>query len=278
MSLIRDNRWLIARRLSQLGVLVIFLLGPWLGIWWVKGNLSSSMTLDVLPLTDPFVLTQTLLTGHLPETTAVLGALIVAAAYLLVGGRAFCAWVCPVNVVTDTAHWLREKLGLTGNLRLGARTRYWVLGMVMVVAFVTGSAAWELVNPVSLLHRGLIFGMGLGWFLIVGVFLFDLALQRRGWCGHVCPMGAFYSLLSLATPTRISTANRAACNDCMDCYRVCPEPHILKPALKEVAHPPLIAAIECTNCARCLDVCSEDVFRFANRYVGSTPLLKEAET
>jgi ferredoxin-type protein NapH len=278
MRLVRDNGWLIARRATQLTVLGVFLLGPWLGIWWVKGNLSSSMTLEMLPLTDPFVLTQTLVAGHTPETTAVTGALIGLLAYLLLGGRAFCAWVCPVNVVTDGAHWLRQKLGLTGNLALNRKTRYWLLGTIMAAALVTGVAAWELVNPVSTLHRGLIFGMGLGWFLIGGIFLFDLAVQRRGWCGHLCPMGAFYSLLGLVTPLRVGTVNRAACNDCMDCYRVCPEPHILKPALKDADHPPLVTAIECTNCARCLDVCNEDVFKFANRYWGVPPPIKEAES
>ncbi len=278
MSLVWNNRWLIARRATQCFVLGLFLLGPWFSVWWVKGNLSSSMTLEVLPLTDPFVFAQTLLAGHLPELTAVTGALIVIAFYLMVGGRAFCAWVCPMNVVTDVAYWLRTKFSLNGNLRIDRRTRYWLLGAIMVAASITGAAAWELVNPVSVLHRGLIFGMGVGWLLILGIFLFDLAVQRRGWCGHLCPMGAFYSLLSLATPIRVGTANRAACNDCMDCYRVCPEPQILKPALKESDKPPLIAAIECTNCARCLDVCSEDVFKFTNRYSGTTPQLKEAES
>jgi ferredoxin-type protein NapH len=33
-----------------------------------------------------------------------------------------------------------------------------------VLAAATGTIAWELVNPVSMLHRGLIFGIGApGW-------------------------------------------------------------------------------------------------------------------
>ena len=53
---------------------------------------------------------QTLATGHWPGLSAALGALIVAMFYALVGGRVFCSWVCPVNVVTDTASWLRRRL------------------------------------------------------------------------------------------------------------------------------------------------------------------------
>ncbi|HAY28250.1 MAG TPA: quinol dehydrogenase ferredoxin subunit NapH, partial [Candidatus Accumulibacter sp.] len=27
-------------------------------------------------------------------------------------------------------------------------------------------------------------------------------------------------------------SKRAACNDCMDCFEVCPEPQVIRPALK----------------------------------------------
>jgi ferredoxin-type protein NapH len=152
------NKWLLARRSSQLSILALFLLGPWFGIWIVKGNLSSSLVLEVLPLTDPYILLQSLLAGHAPEATAITGALIVLVFYLLVAGRVYCSWVCPVNIVTDAAHWLRERLGIVGASRISRNTRYWVLGATSLLALLTGSLVWELLNPVSMLHRGLIFG------------------------------------------------------------------------------------------------------------------------
>jgi ferredoxin-type protein NapH len=105
-------KWLALRRAVQLGVLALFLAGPWFGVWIVKGTLASSLTLGTLPLTDPYLLLQSLAARHRPELTAITGALIVLAAYLLVGGRVYCAWVCPVNPVTDAAAWLRRRLGL----------------------------------------------------------------------------------------------------------------------------------------------------------------------
>ena len=106
------NRWLLLRRASQLLVLLAFLTGPWFGVWIAKGNLSSSLTLGVLPLTDPLLVLQTLATGHLPYSSALIGAAIVLVFYLLFGGRLFCSWVCPVNVVTDAAAWSRRRLGI----------------------------------------------------------------------------------------------------------------------------------------------------------------------
>ncbi len=259
------HKWLLARRLSQLGILALFLAGPWAGVWIVKGNLSSSLTLGVLPLTDPYLVLQSLAARHLPETSALLGAAIVLAFYLVVGGRVFCSWVCPVNMVTDAAAWLRRGLGIKTGRTPGAATRWWLLGGTLAVAAVSGSIAWELVNPVSMLHRGLLFGMGLGWGVVAAVFLFDLLVASRGWCGHVCPVGAFYALLGRKALPRVAAERRGACDDCMDCFVVCPEPQVIRPALKGTASP-LIDSAQCTNCGRCIDVCSKDVFRFRHRF------------
>ena len=269
---LRAHKWLLARRFSQLSILALFLLGPWFGIWIVKGNLNASLTLDVLPLTDPYVLLQSLLAGHVPETAAITGALIVLVFYLLVGGRAYCAWVCPVNMVTDAAHWLRERLGITGASRLSRKTRYWILAATLILAPLTGTLAWELVNPVSMLHRGLFFGMGLAWMIVLAVFLLDLLVSRRAWCSHLCPVGAFYSLLTVRSPLRIRADQRAQCDDCMDCFMVCPEQQVIRPALKgeEKGIGPVIVSPNCTNCGRCIDVCAKDVFRFGSRFNNTT--------
>lgn len=278
-------KWLLLRRLSQLSMLLLFLVGPFWGYWIVKGNLSSSLTLDILPLTDPYLLIQSLVTGHVPEQAAITGAIIVAVFYLLVGGRVFCSWVCPINPVTDTASWLRRRLGLKGSAHVSRSARYWILGMTILLAAVTGSIVWELINPVSIVHREIIFSMewvgsemgtagawvvmgGLAWMIVVTVFLYDFLVSRNGWCGHICPVGAFYSLLGKFSLLRVSAKRRSACNDCMDCFEVCPEPQVIRPALKgaEQKISPVIFSSNCTNCGRCIDVCAKDVFQFSTRF------------
>ncbi|MDR2000136.1 MAG: quinol dehydrogenase ferredoxin subunit NapH [Zoogloeaceae bacterium] len=261
-------KWLIARRATQIAILLLFLIGPWFGWWIVKGNLASSLTLDILPLTDPFLLLQTLAAGHWPYRDALLGVAIVVAFYLLVGGRSYCAWVCPVNMVTDAAGWLRNKLGLKGGHMPHPATRYWLLAGVLAAAAITGMAVWEFINPVSMTQRALIFGSGFAWMVVLAVFLYDLLLAPRGWCGHVCPMGACYSLLGHTALVRVSAYRREACDDCMDCFHVCPEPQVIRPALKGAGqdNTPLILDAQCTNCGRCIDVCQPDVFRFTTRF------------
>ena len=231
-----------------------------------------------MPLTDPLVLLQSLVTGHLPELNAVIGVAIVLLFYGLVGGRAYCAWVCPVNLVTDAASALRRKLDIRGGGDMPRETRYWMLALILVLAATTGGIVWELVNPVSMLHRGLVFGMGAGWLLIGAIFLFDLFVMKRGWCGHICPVGAFYSLVGRFSVLRVSASKREACNNCLDCFVVCPEQQVIRLPLKGAAKgaSPVILSPNCTNCGRCMDVCSKDVFTFVTRFSAdaSTPVGK----
>ena len=264
-SLLRRSRWLLARRISQLLVLALFMLGPWAGIWILRGTLASSELLGLLDLTDPLVALQVLLARHALQTPALTGAAIVAMVYVLAGGRAYCAWVCPINPVTDLASWLRVKLKLPTLLRgvkPDRRLRYAVLAVALAMSALLGSVAWETVNPITLLHRALLFGLAGAWGVALAVFLFDLLLPR-GWCGHLCPVGAFYGLLGRVSLLHVSAARRDACTHCGECFRVCPEPHVIAPALYGAhrGRSPVIESADCIRCARCLDVCDDDVFR-----------------
>ncbi|KAG1682845.1 Methylamine utilization ferredoxin-type protein MauN [Nymphon striatum] len=158
-------------------------------------------------------------------------------------------------------------MGLKGGAQISRKTRFWILGFTFLLALATGSIAWELINPVSMVFRGLIFGMGFAWGVVLAVFLLDFAISRRAWCGSLCPVGAFYSLLGAKSTVRVNAYQRDQCNDCMDCFIVCPEQQVIKNPLKgaKKGFSSLITSGQCTNCGRCIDVCAEDVFRFETR-------------
>ncbi len=269
------QRYLLLRRSTQFVLLGLFLCGPWYGYWVLKGNLASSIFLDTFAFTDPYIYLQSIVSGHDMGTVATIGALTIFVFYLLVGGRAYCSWVCPINVVTDAAFWLRTRLGLSQGWQPRKSIRLWLLIMTLIVSAMTSSIAWEVVNPITMLQRGLVFGLGLAWTIVLAIFLFDLLVSRRGWCSHICPVGAFYGLLGKASLVRVSAINRKACTDCGDCFRVCPEPHVITDPLfgEEKGIQPLILSGDCTNCGRCIDVCEDEVFHFATRF---EPLLRKS--
>lgn len=269
-GLLRSHKWWLLRRSSQVLVLGLFMLGPWLGIWIARGNFGASRIGDMLTLADPYVLLQGIASGTSPAMPVAIGAATVALAYLVLGGRAYCGWVCPVNVVTDTAFWLREKTGLTRDRKLDRRARLAILAGTLLASAVTGTVAWEFVNPVSLLQRALIGGIGLGWAIIAAVFLLDLFVSRRAWCSHLCPVGAFYGLIGRGSVVRVSAARRDVCTDCGACFNICPEPHVIVPALKGQGSP-LILSGDCQNCGGCIDACPVSVFRMSSRAHGRAP-------
>ncbi|MBC7006061.1 quinol dehydrogenase ferredoxin subunit NapH [Photobacterium sp. BZF1] len=257
----KAHRFLLLRRSCQLLIIALFMIGPTLGV--LRGNLSASTLFDTVPLTDPLILLQTIAAGHWPELAALLGGAIVAGFYALLAPRVFCAWVCPLNMVTDLAAWLRRKLGINLSYRWPSSLRYWLLPVLLIGSAVSGTVLWSWIDPVAALHRGLVFGMGAGWVLILLVFLLDLVLVEHGWCGHLCPLGATYGVIGRKSLVRITATNREACNKCMDCFNVCPEPEVLRQPLKGGDRK--VMSQECISCGRCIDVCSEEVLEFKIR-------------
>ncbi|MFB1083578.1 quinol dehydrogenase ferredoxin subunit NapH [Vibrio diabolicus] len=257
----RAHRFLILRRLCQLTIIALFMAGPTLGA--LTGNLSSSMLLDTVPLSDPLIVLQALATGHIPEFNALLGVVIVVVFYAILAPRAFCAWVCPLNVVTDLAAWLRRKLNIKASYRWSPTIRYWLIPVLMLGSALSGAILWTWLDPVAALHRGLVFGMGAGWVLIALVFVLDLLLVEHGWCGHLCPLGATYGVIGRKSLLRVTAVRREDCTKCMDCFYVCPEPEVLRQPLKEGDR--RVMDQNCISCGRCLDVCPEHVFEFKNR-------------
>ena len=258
-------RYLILRRLSQFAILLMFFGTTHWG-WQVakkapllSGNLSASKFIGLIPLTDPFAALQIFFTGHLLQRQSVIGAAIVFAVYLLLGGRMFCAWVCPVNPLTDAAGWLRNRLDIQPVFHLPRSLRYFILVATLVITPITGLAAFEWVSPVGMAHREIVFGLGLGFTALLAIFLFDLLILKNGWCGHLCPLGAFYGLVGRTALLRVRF-DQNTCTRCGECAKVCPEPQVLN--LKKLDERGYVYAGECSNCGRCTPICPEGSLQY----------------
>ncbi len=261
-TLWNNYRYLILRRVTQIGLLILYFGANAWGWKILQGNLSSSIILETIPMSDPYAALQMLAAGAVLATDLLVGVGVVLAFYMLFGGRAFCSWVCPINMVTDSANYLREKLGINkikGIKQPASRKmRYWVLGLSLVISAIMGVTAFEFISPISMVHRGIVFGLGFGWAAILVIFLFDLFVLKNGWCGHICPLGGFYSLIGKFSFIRVHHIEEN-CTLCMKCKKVCPENHVLHMIGKESL--PVLSG-ECTNCARCIEVCDDDALGF----------------
>ena len=261
-------KYLLLRRVTQIGILVLYFGANAWGWNILAGTFGSSVLFGVIPLADPYTTLQVLATGFVLGTDVLLGALIITLFYFVVGGRAFCSWVCPINMVTDLANWLRRKLDLDKeevNYRfIKRKARYWIMVLGLIVSAVVGIAAFEVLSPITIMQRGIIFGFGAGIAVIIAIFLFDLFGVKNGWCGHLCPLGASYSLIGKASLIRVKH-DHEACTACMKCKVVCPENQVLHMIDKKSIS---VTDGECTNCGRCVDVCDDDALGFSIRSFG----------
>jgi ferredoxin-type protein NapH len=256
-NFITQNKYLILRRFTQFVVLFLYLGANIWGWKILTGNLSSSKLFDMIPLADPFAVVQMFFAGAVVSFDIFIGALIIAVLYAIVGGRVFCSWVCPINPITDLASYLRRKFEFNKISKKQPSTntmRYWVLGLSLVLSVLLAVPAFEFISPISMVHRGIIFGFGFTWAVILVIFFFDMFVLKNGWCGHICPLGAFYSIVGKYSLIRIYH-DVDKCTECMKCKEVCPEVHVLPMIAKRTEQ---VNDSTCTNCARCIDVCEEE--------------------
>ncbi len=265
-------RFLILRRISQIGIFSLFILAHVKGLNLLKGNLSSSLILDTLPLADPYAVVQMFCAGAVLGVDILLGALIVVLFYMIFGGRAFCSWVCPINLISDAAGFMRKILQLKDQkyIKLNRNFRYYILALSLIVSFILGYGAFEIISPIGIFSRQIIFGIGLGSSVVLCIFLFDMFILKHGWCGHVCPLGAFYSLIGQFSIFRVRYDNDK-CTKCMKCKWVCPEVDVLSMVTKQSS---LVYGKECSNCARCIEVCDDDALSFSLKKLGEKNVKK----
>ncbi len=258
------NKYLLLRRLTQTSLMVLYFGANAWGWDFLVGNLSSSLVFGIIPMSDPYAVMQMFAAGAIITTDIFVGALVVFFFYGIVGGRAFCSWVCPVNVITDGASYIRNKFGFNQIQKkqpASRNMRYWVIAMSLVISFAIGVTAFEFISPVSMVHRGIIFGLGFGLSAMIIIFLFDLFVLKNGWCGHICPLGGFYSLVGKYSLVRVRHEEEK-CTLCMKCKEVCPENQVLFMVGKSTEQ---VLNGECTNCARCIEVCDDDALNFSLR-------------
>lgn len=250
------RRWWLPRRIVQ-GAALLLMATPLFGWSFFQGNLASASLLG-LKLSDPLAFLQVVLAAKILVPAFAGAALLILILYFFTGGRSFCGWICPVNLVTELLDPLRHKL--TGEQFVWSPAmKYGALVITLVLTFITGAPLFEVLSPIGIISRAIAFASFSGMALLGGIILLELAGARRGWCRSLCPLGGFYALLGQYSPLKIRfTADR--CTHCGECERACFVEEVLQPPLKEGTS--LVTSGECTRCARCIDECPTGALSF----------------
>jgi ferredoxin-type protein NapH len=250
------RRWWLPRRLLQVALLLL-MATPLPGWNFFQGNLASASLLG-LKLSDPLAFLQVILASRIMIPAFGGSALLILILYFFTGGRSFCGWVCPVNLMTELLDPLRQRLTGTGRTwPLGVS--YGTLAITLVLTAITGTPLFEILSPIGAVSRAIAFASFSGLSLLGGICLLELSGARRIWCRSLCPLGGFYTLLGRYTPLKIRFIAEN-CTHCGACQRACFVGEVLRPPLEEGAS--FVTSGACSRCARCIDACPTDALRF----------------
>lgn len=254
----RIRKWTLARRLVQWSIIILFL-SPLLLVKiesenFFFGSLASS-TLFGITLTDPFAALQVLLASKEINFVYFGGALLIFLFYLLVRGRVFCSWICPLNTLLEITDKIRKYVKLPDAQFDRQQKKYYALA-VLVLSFLIGVPIFELFSPIGFTMRNLLFTYGIGLWFILAVILFELLIAKRGWCRYLCPLGGFYQSIGKFGLFQVKF-NHDACVGCITCRSVCfADPDILEPSInRETMY---VTAGDCSLCGACVDHCPFD--------------------
>lgn len=171
--------------------------------------------------------------------------------------RGFCGWICPVGTVWEAAASFGRKL-LGANVRLprwldvtGRVLRY-ALGVVffglLALVSVEEAVGFRTLPYMWTADLKIISGFGAPLFIVVAALAFVVSmLLGPVWCRWVCPLGALYSALGVASPCAV-TRDAGTCISCGRCTKSC---H----AFVDVEHASTVRALECDGCMDCVKAC-----------------------
>ena len=262
---IRAKRWIIV-----ISVHLLFFLSFAIDIQTLEGTLNGSRFLG-FHLIDPFTTLEMFLAEHHLHINIIIGVSTITVFYLLVGGRSYCAWVCPYGILSEIGEKWHNTLvakKIIKERKFDHRIKYAFWVIFLILAFTSGYMVFETFSVVGIMSRAIAYGWSLSLIWVLIVLAFEVFFARRAWCSYICPIGTTYGMIGKVSALRIEWNDN--CDHCMVCSDVCFENQVLEITKakydkqreeKGITHE-YITGADCTLCGRCIDVCHEDALNF----------------
>jgi ferredoxin-type protein NapH len=256
---IRFVRWM-----SIFTINMLFVLSFRIDFQVLEGSLTGSRLLG-FHLIDPFVSLQMLAAHNSLHINLLIGTLSIVIFYFFVGGRAFCSWVCPYNILGEISEKIHRNLvakKVIKSYKFEHKIKYIFWVMFLFFAFFAGYLVFEIINPVGIFSRFIIYGWSLAICFVIVLFLFEVFISQRAWCRYVCPIGTTYSFIGWISTTKIKWSDK--CDHCNVCSNVCLVPYVLDITKNEKNDKSEVNIVsgDCTLCGRCVEVCHTDALSY----------------
>ncbi|WP_345992221.1 NapH/MauN family ferredoxin-type protein [Sulfurimonas sp. HSL-1716] len=264
----RMKRWIVV-----IAIHLLFFLSFAIDIQTLEGTLNGSRFLG-FHLIDIFTTLEMFFAEHNLHINIIIGVSTITVFYLLVGGRTYCAWVCPYGLLSEIGEKIHDNLvakKIIKNRTFDHRIRHFFWAIFLILSFTSGYLVFETFNVVGILSRAIVYGWSLALIWVVIVFAFEVFFSRRAWCTYICPIGTTYGYIGKASALRVEWNDN--CDHCMVCHDVCFENQVLeitkakydKQREEKGITREYITGADCTLCGRCIDICHVDALEFGFR-------------
>jgi ferredoxin-type protein NapH len=250
---------------------LLFFLSFYIDLQMVEGTLNGSRLFG-FHLIDPFTALEIFAAEHHFHINVIIGSVTLIVFYLLVGGKAYCSWVCPYGLLSEIGERIhqilvRKKIIKEHRFNPNIRFIFWVI--FLVAAAVDGYLVFEVINPIGYLSRAITYGWSLAFIWVFVVLAIEIFYSRRAWCKYICPVGTTYNMLGWVSATKVQW-DMNKCDHCGACLSACFEDHVLefikpkydKKRAEKGIEKQVVVNGDCTLCGRCFDVCHTDAYNY----------------
>ncbi len=185
----------------------------------------------------------------------------------MIFGRAACGWACPIGFLQDILGGKKVKNEKRAKLDKKLRyLKYIILLLIAPVSYIRGTMAYTNICPVGGLTatiphlildpHGYTFGTYfIPKMLFVGGFIALIVLLSRGWCRHLCPVGAMMAPFNKVSLLQLRV-DMDKCIHCGKCEAICP---------MDIKMPEDNKSLECIRCGKCVSVCPVNAIKLGFR-------------
>jgi len=266
---IRAWRWI-----SIILINLAFFLSFYLDIQFLEGTLNGSRLFG-FHLIDPFTSLEIFASTHEIHTNVIIGSLTLLIFYFFVGGKAYCAWVCPYGLLSEIGEYINYRLvkkKIIKERKFNPNIRFIFWAIFLAAAAIAGYLVFEVINPIGIISRFIVYGESLALIFVLLILLFEIFYSRRAWCKYICPVGTTYNFVGWTSLTKVKW-DMNKCDHCGACLKACFEDHVLeitkakhdKERKEKGKTSEIIVNGDCTLCGRCFDVCHTDAYNYEFR-------------
>ena len=176
---------------------------------------------------------------------------------LVLTGKSFCGWICPLGSVQQGLGWIGQRLWPRAYNKLPRwlervlqYLKWAVLAWVLVQTARSATLVFQDYDPYYNLYRIWTDEIALSGYIVTGATVILSLFIPRPFSRFACPLGAFNGIFNSVSFIGLKR-DAKTCTDCGRCSKVCP-------VNIDLCASNTIRSIECTRCLKCVDVCPQN--------------------